>query len=184
MKQSSRVALGGMLVALSVVILIPSAVELFVYTLPAMAGVLTMLAVIELDKRWAFGIYAATAILGLLLVANKEAVVIYTVFFGYYPILKAVLESRLPKAAEYVIKFAVFNISLLLDFFIMTKLFGMPYERFMGIEGESGAWVKYIVPILFASGNLVFIVFDFGLTQLVTGYLRVWQKRFRRLFRF
>lgn len=184
MKQSSKVALGGMLVALSVVILIPSAMELFVYALPAMAGILTMFAVIELDKKWAAGIYAATSILGLLLVPNKEAVVIYAVFFGYYPILKAVVESKLPRAAEYAVKFLVFNVALVLDFFIMTKIFGMPFESFMGIEGETGGWVKYIVPILLVLGNLTFTVFDFGTTQLVTGYLRFWQKRFRRLFRF
>ncbi len=184
MKQSSKVALGGMLTALSVVILMPSALEIFVYALAAIAAMLVFFAVIEIDKKWAFGIYAATSILGLLLVPNKEAVVIYAVFFGYYPIIKSVLESKLPRVAEYIVKFAIFNVGLVADFFIMTKIFGMPFEAFMGIEGETGAWVKYCVPVFMALGNLMFIVFDFGTTQMVSVYLRFWQKRFRRLFRF
>ncbi len=184
MKQSAKVALGGMLTALSVVILIPSVLEIFSYTLPAMAAMLTMFAVIELNRSWAFGIYAATSLLGLLLVPNKEAVVLYTVFFGYYPVLKAILESRLPRVPEYIIKFAVFNTALVADFFVMTKIFGMPYERFMGIEGESGFIAQYIVPIMLVLGNLVFIMFDIALTRIVTVYLRLWQKRVRKMFRF
>ena len=53
MSVSAKTALGAMITALSVVILIPSAVQVFVYTLPAMAGMLTMLAVVEIDKKWA-----------------------------------------------------------------------------------------------------------------------------------
>lgn len=184
MKQSAKVALGGMLTALSVVILIPSVLEIFSYTLPAMAAMLTMFAVIELNKSWAFGIYAATSLLGLLLVPNKEAVVLYTVFFGYYPVLKAILESKLPRVPEYIIKFAVFNLALVADFLIMTRIFGMPYERFMGIEGESGFIAQYIVPIMLVLGNLVFIMFDIALTRIVTVYLRLWQKRVKKMFRF
>ena len=51
MSVSAKTALGAMITALSVVILIPSAVQVFVYTLPAMAGMLTMLAVVEIDKK-------------------------------------------------------------------------------------------------------------------------------------
>lgn len=184
MKQSGKVALGGMLIALSVVILIPSVLEVFSYTLPAIAGMLTMFAVVELDKKWAAGVYAATSILGLLLVPNKEAVVLYAVFFGYYPIIKAILESKLPRAAEYVTKFVIFNVAMILDFLVMTKIFGMPFDEFMGIEGETGAWVKFIVPIMLALGNLVFIVFDIAITRIITVYLNFWQKRFHKMFRF
>ncbi len=184
MKQSGKVALGGMLIALSVVILVPSALEAFVYTLPAMASMLTMLAVIELDKKWAVGVYAATSILGLLLVPNKEAVVLYVAFFGYYPIVKSILESKLPRWAEYILKFLIFNVSVVLAYVVMIKVFGMPYDKLMGIEGETGFIADYIVPIMLVLGNIVFIVFDIAITRIVTVYLRVWQKRFRKLFRF
>ena len=77
MSKTAKTAIGGMLVALSVVLLIPTALEIFVYALPAFAGVITMFCVIEMGKSWAFGVYAATAIIGMLVLPNKEAAVLY-----------------------------------------------------------------------------------------------------------
>ncbi|MBQ7118034.1 MAG: hypothetical protein IJN88_07470 [Clostridia bacterium] len=184
MSQSGKTAVGGMITALSVVILMPTALEIFVYALPAMAGMLVMFSVIELDKKWAFGIYAAVSILSLMLVPNKEAAVLYTAFFGYYPILKAVLESRLPKVPEYILKFAVFNVSMLASYAVLIKVLGMPFDELMGLEGETGFLAEYMLPVVLILGNITFAFFDIALTRIVTTYLRVWQKKFRKLFPF
>lgn len=173
-----------MITALSVVILIPSAVQVFVYTLPAMAGMLTMLAVVEIDKKWAIGSYVATSLIGLLFVANKEAVVYYVAFFGYYPVVKALLESKMPRVAEYILKFLVFNVSIILSGVVLVKVFGMPYNDLLGIDGESAFFTKYALPIMLGMGNVVFILYDVALTRLLTAYVLVWQKRFRKLFKF
>lgn len=181
---STKTAMGAMISALSVVILIPSALEVFVYTLPAMAAMLTMFAVVELDKKWAMGIYAATSLIGLLLVANKEAVVYYVAFFGYYPVVKAIFESRLPRVLEYILKILVFNVSIILAGVVLVNVFGMPYDVLLGIDGESAFFTKYALPIMLTLGNIVFILFDVALTRLVTAYILVWQKKFHKLFRF
>ena len=173
-----------MITALSVVILIPSAVQVFVYTLPAMAGMLTMFAVVEIDKKWAIGSYVATSLIGLLFVANKEAVVYYVAFFGYYPVVKALLESRMPRVAEYILKFLVFNVSIVISGVVLVKIFGMPYNDLLGIDGESAFFTKYALPIMLGMGNVVFILYDVALTRLLTAYVLVWQKRFRKLFKF
>ena len=184
MSVSAKTALGAMITALSVVILIPSAVQVFVYTLPAMAGMLTMLAVVEIDKKWAIGSYVATSLIGLLFVANKEAVVYYVAFFGYYPVVKALLESKMPRVAEYILKFLVFNVSIVLSGVVLVKVFGMPYNDLLGIDGESAFFTKYALPIMLGMGNVVFILYDVALTRLLTAYVLVWQKRFRKLFKF
>ncbi len=184
MSQSGKTAMGGMITALSVVILIPTALEVFVYALPAFAGMLIMFSVIELDKKWAFGIYTAVSVLSLMLVPNKEAAVLYAAFFGYYPILKAILESKLPKIPEYILKFAVFNIAIIGAYAVLIKVLGMPFDELMGIEGETGFIVQYMFPIMLVLGNITFAVFDIALTRVVTAYLRVWQKKFRKLFPF
>ena len=73
MKQSSKCALGGIVSALSLVLMISVAVIPFLtYALPAAAGMLIVFMVIETDKKWAFGVYAAVAILGVLLVPGCE----------------------------------------------------------------------------------------------------------------
>lgn len=183
MSVSAKTALGAMVTAISVVILIPSAVQVFVYALPAMAGMLTMFAVVEIDKKWAVGSYIATSLIGLLFVANKEAVMYYVAFFGYYPVVKAILESKLPRALEYVLKFLIFNISIVISGVLLVKVFGMPYNDLLGIDGESAFFTKYALPIMLVLGNMVFILYDVALTRMLTAYLYVWQKRFHKIMR-
>ena len=185
MSQSAKTAIGGMTAALSVVLMLPTVMGLWTYALPAFAGILIMLAVIELDKKWAAGIFAAVSILSLMLLPNKEAAVFYACFFGSYPIIKAVIEKRnIPRALEYIIKTVIFNASVLIASFVMLKLFGMPLEEFLGTEGESAWWVEYAIPITLVIANITFIAFDYLLTVMVTVYLTRWQKRFRKMFPF
>lgn len=184
MSQSAKTAIGGMVTALSVVILMPTALDLFVYALPALSGMLTMFCVVELGKKWSVGVYAAVSILSLLLVPNKEAAVMYIAFFGYYPIVKAVLESKLPRTAEYLLKFLIFNVSVIAAYGALIKILGMPFDELMGLTEEDGMLRKYAVPVMLLLGNMVFVVFDIALTRIVTVYLRVWQKKFKKLFPF
>ena len=184
MSQSGKTAIGGMITALSVVVLMPTALEVFVYALPAFAGILIMFSVVELDKKWAFGIYVAVSVLSLMLVPNKEAAVLYAAFFGYYPILKAILESKLPKVPEYILKFAVFNVAMIASYAVLIKVLGMPFDELTGIEGETGFLALYMLPIMIGLGNIAFMFFDIATTRIITVYLRVWQKKFRKLFPF
>lgn len=185
MSQSAKTAIGGMTAALSVVLMLPTIVGLWTYALPAMAGILIMFAIIEIDKKWAFGIFVAVSLLSLMLLPNKEAAVFYTCFFGNYPILKAIIEKRnMPRAVEYIIKIALFNVSVLVAAFVMLKLFGMPLAELLGTEGESAWWVEFALPITLAVANVTFIAFDYLLTVMVTIYLAKWQKRFRKMFPF
>ena len=89
MKQSSKTALGGVVSALSVTLMLMTAVIPFMtYALPLLAGALLILMVIEINKRWAFIVYVAVSLLAVLVVPDKEAAVFYIAFFGYYPIIK------------------------------------------------------------------------------------------------
>ena len=184
LSQASKTAIGGMTVALSVVLLIPTALEIFVYALPAIAGFLTLFCVIELGKTWAFGVYFATALLSMLLVPNKEAAVMYTAFFGYYAIVKALLESsRLPRVVEYLLKFLVFNASVVAAYLVLIYAFGMPLDDVLGVNGDVW-WAKYALPVMLVLGNVVFIVFDFALTHMAMVFLKVLQPKLHKLFRF
>ena len=180
---ASKTAIGGMVVALSVVLMLPTAFEIFVYALPAIAGMLTLFCVMELGKSWAAGVYAAASAIGLLLVPNKEAVVLYVAFFGYYAILKAILESRMPRAAEYLLKFLIFNLSVVAAYVLLVKVFGMPLDQVLGVDDDV-AWAKYAVPIFLVMGNVVFLLYDFCLTRIATAYSLVLQKKLHKLFRF
>lgn len=185
LSQSAKTAIGGMTAALSIVLMLPTIMGLWTYALPAFAGILIMFTIIELDKKWATGIFVAVSILSVMLLPNKEAAVFYMCFFGNYPIFKAIIEGkRMPRVLEYIIKIILFNACVLLASFIMLKVFGVPLDEFLDIEGETGWFAKYAIPITLDLANVTFIAFDFALTVFATAYIRTWQKRFRKLFRF
>lgn len=181
MKQSAKTALGGIIAALSVVIMMMTVVPFFIYALPAFAGVLIMLAVIEIDKKWAFGIYVAVCLVSIFIVPDKEAAVMYIAFFGYYPIVKALMESKLPRVAEYLLKFALFNVSVVAAYAVLMKFMGLSLDEMLGISNPSFTKIGLVIMLVLA--NVMFIMYDFCLTKIVTLYLLRWQKRFRQLFK-
>ena len=54
-------------------------------------------------------------------------------------------------------------------------------DELMGFEGETGFLAEYLLPVMLILGNITFALFDIALTRIVTTYLRVWQKKFRKL---
>ncbi len=177
MKQSSKCALGGIVAALSLVLMISVAVIPFLtYALPAAAGLLIVFIVMEIDKKWAFGVYCTVAILGILLVPDKEVAVMYLAFFGYYPILKAVIESKLPKAFGWALKILSFVATMLISYYLMIKFMGITVDEIdeMGIVA---------VPLLLGLGTAAFIIYDIALTKLVILYSMKWRKLFKRYFK-
>lgn len=163
--------------ALSLVLMISVAIIPFLtYALPAVAGALIVFVVIEIDKRWAFGVYATVAILGILLVPDKEVAVMYLAFFGYYPIAKALLEKHLPIALAWLIKILLFNGTIALSYVLMIKLMGITVD-------EIETYGAVAVPMLLGLGSFAFVIYDITLTKLVTLYMIKWRKYFKRYFK-
>ena len=130
MKQSSQTAFGGILTALSVVLMFLTGIIPFLtFALPALAGALLILIVMEIGPKWALCVYAAVSILSLLVVADKEAAMMYAAFFGYYPVIKSFLESKLPRVVEWIVKFLIFNAAMVLAYVIIIFVFGMPLDE-------------------------------------------------------
>ncbi len=177
MKQSSKCALGGIVAALSLVMMISVAVIPFLtYALPAAAGMLIVFMVVETDKKWAFGVYCTVAILGMLLVPDKEVAVMYLAFFGYYPIIKSVLEARLGNALSWILKVAAFAATMVGAYALMIRFMGVTIDE----TEEFGVWA---IPILLGTGTLAFVIYDIALTKMITLYFMRWQKHFKRYFK-
>lgn len=179
MRNSSKTAMGGMISALSLVIMLLTAVIPYLeYALPAMSGVLLVLIVIEINKKWALCTYAAVSILSFLILPNKEAAMMYFAFFGCYPILKPVLEGKIKNSSIcWIIKAVFFNTVAVAAYLVIIYVFGMPLDDFE----DFGKWT---VPVLLGMGNIMFVLYDICITRLVTLYLHKWQKKFRKLFKF
>lgn len=177
MKQSSKCAVGGIVASLSLVLMISAAVFPFLeLALPAVAGALVVFMVVEVDKKWAFGVYATVAILGMLLVANKEVSVMYLAFFGYYPIFKAVIEGKLPNVLGWSVKIVSFVATMVAAYWLMMKFMGVTID-----EMEEFGFAA--IPMLLGLGAFAFIMYDIALTKFITLYMMKWRKYFKRYFK-
>ena len=168
--------MGGIVASLSLVMmLLTTALPVLMYVLPIMSGILLMLIVTELNKKWGLATYAAVSILSLLILPDKETAMVYAGFFGCYPVIKPVLD-RLPKVLQWILKFLFFNAAVTVSYLIIIYVFSIPIE---GMEGLG----KWAIPLLLALGNVLFVLYDFLLSRLTLIYVKKWQKKFRSLFR-
>ena len=165
MSKSGKIALGGLLTALGVVLMfLTGLIPIGTYALPAIAGVLLIVAVIEIGAKWAWMIYAAVAVLSLLFAADKEAALWFVLFFGYYPVLKSFLERISNKVLSWISKFAVFNVAVVACFFLAVNFLQLPEDSFT-VFGIYLPWVFLIL------GNAVFLIYDIALSGLVATYV-------------
>ena len=165
MSKSGKIALGGLLTALGVVLMfLTGLIPIGTYALPAIAGVLLIVAVIEIGAKWAWMIYAAVAVLSLLFAADKEAALLFVLFFGYYPVLKSFLERISNKVLSWISKFAVFNVAVVACFFLAVNFLQLPEDSFT-VFGFYLPWV-FLIP-----GNAVFLIYDIALSGLVATYV-------------
>ncbi len=136
------------------------------YSLPALAGLVGIVIVVELGVKWAWPVYGAASILSALIAPDKEAAALYVLFFGCYPILKAIVERRWRRWTQWICKLLIFNAAAVLYYFIATRVLGVPEESF---------WTFGILlpAVLLVAGNLVFLLYDYVVSGLVRVY---WQR--------
>jgi len=177
MTKTKSLALSGVFAGLTLAVMwTGSFIPSMDYALPAMAGMLTLLLVMELNTVWALGVYAAAATLSLLLLPVKGVALFYAMFFGYYPALKTVLEGRLPTWLAWICKVAIFNAAVISAYTLATYVFNIDLEDF----GETfGRWAK---AVMLAVGNFSFWMYDYMVLSVFVGlYRRRWRKKLHKL---
>ena len=129
MKKSFKIAFGGIISAFSVILILLGNIPMAEYVGPTFAGILLAWAVIEMGAIQSLWVFAASGLLSFLLSGNKEPVMLYVLFFGYFPILKDVLQRKVKlRVVRWVIKVIVFNVSMVVAYLLLVYVFGMPLE--------------------------------------------------------
>lgn len=177
MKTSYKVALGGIISSLSLItMLLGGIIPGLEYTIPAFAGMMLIIIVIEISLRWAFLTYIGVAMLTFFIVPNKESGLLFITFLGYYPVLKSVIETRLKRMQlQWVVKLLVFNAALVVYYKLVMWFVAAP-ELSESVE-ELG---KYALYILGALANVVFLLYDVALTRIISVYLKWFRKKIVR----
>ncbi len=176
-KLSFKVALGGITAAISIILMVVAGVTTsLVYAIPMIAGAFLMVLVVEFGKGFAGLVYVAVSIISMLVLGNKEAAIMYVAFFGFYPVIKGLLESHLKKIPCWIVKYLIFNVSMIVSYFVVSKIFMISFDD-MEIFG------KYAMPLLLGAGNILFAVYDIMLTRLISVYIYKWRKSVKRVFK-
>lgn len=174
MKSSYKVALGGVIAALCLVLMFLTAVfPLLNMALPLYAGMLITVVAVEINCSWAFVTYAVVSVLAFFVTPDKEAWLFFTMFFGYYPVLKACFDKFRLRFLRILCKLAVFNIAIVTAFYILTKVLGT-----FDMMEEFGFLKEWAVPALLIFGNIIFLFYDYTLEIVVLCY----KKWFRPTF--
>lgn len=164
-----RVAVCSVISALSLVLmLLTGFVPIGTYAFPCFAGMLLVTIVIEYGWKWAVLVYAVISVLSLFLVSDKEAVVFFIMLFGYYPMLKNIIESKFQKKfgriAGCVLKFLIFNAAAVAAFLITTFLLAIPADEYT-LFGFYVPWVFLLI------GNIFFALYDYAVTVFAAQYV-------------
>ena len=174
-KRTGKITLCGMMAALAATFMLTSLFPYLTYAIPAVAGLFIMIAVIEINNKWGLAAYIVSAILVLILPADNEAKLLYIAFFGYYPIIKALLESKCNRVVEFILKFAILNIALVLSYGVLSTVLGIDV-------GDMGEFGKYTGVILLVAANVIFPIYDLAVSRMAQFYLMRLHSSVSRIF--
>jgi hypothetical protein len=169
MKSTKKITFCAILSALCVVIMLVSYFPYLTYAVPAFASLIMMVILIELGLKWSFFSYLTASFL-VFLFAETESKILFIMFFGFYPIIKAIIEKIGKPIIEWCIKFLVFNSAVLSAYFILTKLFMLPMD-------DLGDFQKYGTAILLLMANVVFVFYDIVITKMAVTYIAKFHSR-------
>lgn len=167
----------GLCTALSVVLMfLGGAVYIFAYVVPMVLGIIISMIKKTLGNGSAVSVYISTSVLSFILVSDKECVLMYALFFGYYPIIKPFLEKIKPGFLSFILKFFVFNISVFVIEALCVYVFRIPFF-------EDGAFSKAIVIAFAAAMNVIFVLYDFMLKHYLILYQNRLENRIKSIFK-
>ncbi len=174
MKKSKKIAFCAILAALSAIfIILGKFIPIGTYAFPAIAGMFCAIIVIEIGVKWALAAYFVATALSFIFGLN-EAVLLFAFFFGYYPIIKSVIEKIKSRIFEYILKLLIFNLSMICAYAVLISVFGLGE---LGFESMTFVWITLAI------GNVVFILYDIGLTRLITLYFIRYHKHISKLIK-
>lgn len=136
-------------------------------SLVAVAGVAAAFIVAESGPVYGLLCYAASAILSMILA--PAAGWMYVIFFGWYPAAKCFIERIDRQIIEWPLKLAAFNAAFFILWFLLPAVLAEVMPKLANMF-----WA------LFLCANAAFILFDIGLSKLLSYYIRIILPKIRK----
>lgn len=164
MSNTKKLALGGLITALaSFLMIISNIIPFGIYVFSAFAGIIIYVLGMTCGNSYAVSSYVAVAFVSFILCADKEVVLCFIFLLGYYPILKEKIDNIKYKVLRYILKFIIFNISLVIIYLLLAFVFAISKEQtqIFGINVPMVFWVTL---------NIEFVMYDYILSAWVKKY--------------
>ncbi len=157
--KAKEITLSAVLTALTIVILYLNLIlPISTISILTLASLLIPVALIRGSMKSAIFVYIASSIIGFFILPIN-IIILYILFFGIYGIVKFYIEKINKLPLEIFIKIIFFNIILFLSFFV--------FKAFIPVEiTKLPIWLFLII------SQIVFLVFDYALTLLISFYLQ------------
>ena len=158
--KTKQIALGGVLAALAVVILLLGGViPVGTYLAPMLASLPLIVLLAELPKSLCLGWYVIVALLGTLLCPDRETAFVF-VFLGWYPAAKPTLD-RLPRLPRMVCKLLIFNAAVAALYALLILVL-----RLEALVQEARELGLPLLIVLLLLGSVTFLLYDRMLARL------------------
>ncbi len=173
-KNSKQVALGGVMGALCIAtMLLGSIIPFATFVAPALAGIFIGLMGEEISLPTGLSMYISVSILSLLLVPEKEMAFIFVFFFGFYPLIKPVLQKPHLFIAKVALKLLLFNVCIISMYALLLFIFPIA-----SVVTEFADYSYAFIVGLLLLGNVTFLMYDFALDRLFQVYTQKFRPRF------
>ncbi|MCD8094660.1 MAG: hypothetical protein LUE12_00800 [Ruminococcus sp.] len=161
------VALGGVITSLVMLMMFCATMfPMLDYAIPAYAGFLMVVVIVEAGKKWALLTYCACAVLCPLMTPDYQANLLFVLFMGYYPILYVMLGKIKSSFFRTLLKFLIFNAAIIMYALAFQYIFTTA-DLLEGME----SFGKWAAPALLLMANAFFVVYDYLLGMLIDVYI-------------
>lgn len=168
MKKSKKIAFCGVMGAVMLILmLLGNVVPVATYAVPCLAGILMMVVAEECGEGYAWILYVGVSLLGLIVIADKELMLLFVLLMGYYPMLKRHIDKLRLRPVKWVIKLGIFCAAISLMYFILLVLF--PVKEIAADFAGMGDIMLIILAVL---AIFTFILFDILLDRLKIIYIK------------
>lgn len=174
-EQSRRMALCAMMAALgTAVLMMGGLIPLATFCAPALAALALVPVQVEYGRKYALGVYVATAALGLILCADREAALVFACL-GHYPAIRDRFNRIRPRALRVAAKLVLFDLCAGIAFALAALVVG--FAALFAEYAELGAaGIAAFVVI----ANVTLLLYDRFLTVGTLLYERKIRPRLKR----
>lgn len=159
--KSSKLAIGGISVALSLVILyLTNIIPINTLAILTIVSSIIPITIIKTDIKTAIMVYIITSICSFMFLPITYSIM-YIAIFGIYGIIKCFIERLHNTSLEILLKLVFLNIILAIVYFALPSVLGN---------------IKVSILLMFIGANIAFLVYDYALTIVITYFLAKFNK--------